>query len=192
MNPHFPSVRHIHRATTLGFAEIEYGCSESLRYSISRNDRLSRYSYTAVVKVDGGIWHLTANTPPDPPEMMLAEARTHGTFSARPYHLGQQHDSSVGLCVLTLYNAFCRTRQWDPATLLSQAYPGWERATDWPEDLWHEIHEAAHWEGLVEPTSWGNPEVRLLGQSLRELGREWLAELIEARALIAGSTHERG
>jgi hypothetical protein len=96
-------------------------------------------------------------------EHVLREAMAQGTFSSRPYRLGQGADSTTAACVDALYRHFCAARKLDPEALYFKAY---QKRIEPGYDMLQTRH-LAEWQGLVYPNQWSDTAVFKL---LHDLG----------------------
>ena len=110
-------------------------------------------------------------------EHVLQEALAQGTFSIRPYRLGQGADSTTAACVDALYHHFCAARALDPEALYSRAYqkriePGYDML---------QTRQLTEWQGLVYPKQWSDQQVLKLLHDLGAINNHGLvAAILEA------------
>jgi hypothetical protein len=110
-------------------------------------------------------------------EHLLRDALTLGTFSSRPYRLGQGADSTTVACIDALYHHFCAARNLDPEALYYRAY---QKRTEPGYDLL-QTRRLAEWQGLVYPNQWDDKEALKLLHDLGAINNHGLvAAILEA------------
>lgn len=102
------------------------------------------------------------------------------TDSARPYKLGQSCDGTIDDCVHALFIKYCLSRGLDPAAIYGEAYgerePGAVKI--YREDI-PVVLEAAEFQGVAYPLSWGPEEFAGLIESLTEINNHSLVQVVE-------------
>jgi hypothetical protein len=143
----------------------------------SRFDLVAQqYQVEVYAKVRGprGIRHLLWWGPDFEQEQLLREALALGTFSVRPYRLGQGTDGTASACIDALYRHFCAARDLDPEALYERAYQ--KRAEPGYDPL--QTRRLAEWQGLVYPALWGDKEVLKLLHDLGTINNHGLVSAI--------------
>ena len=170
--------------STDGYVELAHTRTESLRHTVVYRKHTRDYALYTTSKVMGGVRHLFWPCRYRlSVQELAAKCLQQGTFSQRPYRLGQGLDLSIGICVYALYEHYCAAGELNPSELLERSYPHLERRQGWPPELWADIREWAQWEGILFPSAWTAEDARLLLRSLRLIGRPFLADVLEDRPL---------
>lgn len=117
-------------------------------------------------------------------EQLRRDVPVLGTFSPRPYRIGQGSDGTTGSCILASFYQFCVSASLDPVALYLQAYPGGLEA----DHHLHTTRQIAAWQGVIYPASWGEQEIRRLLRDLSSSNNHRLATLVweEAQPRLAG------
>ena len=146
-----------------------------IAYRFDHTARL--YEVEVFVKVDTpttGIKHLLRWTHVIDEQELVAECLQQGTFSARPYTLGQGGDSTIGACIDALYTHMCESKHLDPQALYVRAYPR-------PSDLEIDspvIRHLAEWQGVIYPNIWDKQEVLHLLDDLASMNNHALVTVL--------------
>jgi len=129
----------------------------------------------------GGIHHATHWYRGERPTLTILRRDVYrgGTWSPRPYEIGQRGDSSTTSCVLALFAQYCTTKGLQPVEVMSRIYPA-ERI--YVDHIFADIREQAMWEGVSWPATWDESCIRSLIESLHDIQHAGLAQLIESMA----------
>lgn len=141
----------------------------------NKNDE---YVYEAFVKVPKGIKHLVFRNKELLDDKSIEDMAMQGSFSRRPFVLGQNCDGSIDYSVLALYHHYCMTKQIDPMDYLIEAY-GKDEKRDF-----NRILAYAKWEGVKYPKEWNTKAICGLLYSLYQINFRSLTEVIELKENI--------
>jgi hypothetical protein len=129
--------------------------------------------FEGFVKCDAGVSHLVHRYGTVALHQAALDALQYGTFSPRPYQLGETCDGSITECVLALFVNFCNATDRAPDALFRAAYPDDRRIP-----VWDEIMSVADWQGVCCPTHWNANAVAGLLQSLHAINYHQLAAVV--------------
>ena len=128
--------------------------------------------FEGFVKCDGGVRHLVHRYDRVTIHKAALDALQYGTFSPRPYQLGQACDGSITECALALFLHWCCATNRCPNNLYRQAY---EREQS---PRWNETIAAAEWQGVAYPAEWNEQSKAGLLASLHEINYHSLASIV--------------
>ena len=138
------------------------------------DSKAQQFQVEITVKVPGGVMFAIWRGEDYDDAVHVTTTRQYGTFSSRPYVLGQGADSTTGACIDTLYRHFCAAKNLDPEALYYTAYgkrtePGFDEKKS---------RTFAEWEGLEYPNSWNDQEILLLLHDLASINNHALVSTL--------------
>ena len=143
--------------------------------------------FEGTVKCNHGVRHLVRRYVKVNLHEAALDTLQHGSFSPRPYQLGQACDGSVNECALALFVHFCAANGHAPDALYHTAYPD-ER----PLPAWREVVSAADWQGVGYPACWNRTALAGLLESLHAINYHQLAAVVADAPRIALPTLPKG
>jgi hypothetical protein len=163
------------------FTEVESRPRDDyMRFGIYRHEPTGKHTYAVTLKIVGGIRDVTGwagDSKPLACQLITAVCR-NGTFSPRPYRLGQPHDSTTHTAVWALYAHYCDNADRNPTDLLRRAYPHQHMERLWTPEIWSDVREWAQWEGTSFPVTWDAANTAHLFRALRLLDEASLVDLL--------------
>jgi hypothetical protein len=106
-----------------------------------------------------------------------------GTFSPRPFQLGQTCDPSAFYCVLSSFENACRALNLRPEHVCAAA----SKTHDPIRVDFRAVREHASWEGIVHEKQWNSTAILRLLSALVAVGAENVATALEARLMLQTS-----
>jgi hypothetical protein len=125
--------------------------------------------FEGFVKCDGGLRHLFHRYETTTIHQATLDALEYGTFSLRPYQLGQACDGSITECALAFFIRWCSDTNRRHDVLYQEAYHR-EQTPDWKE-----ITAVVEWQGVAYPAEWNAESESGLLASLHEINYHGLA-----------------
>ena len=125
------------------------------------------------VKLGGALKYLVRQVDDNDLTKAVSLTLQHGRVAPRPYVLGQACDGSISAPVMALYLDFCTRHGLDAQALYAQAYP---EAGLLEQDA---IIASARWQGVSLPHTWTSACFSGLLESLTEINRSTLPDILE-------------
>jgi hypothetical protein len=154
--------------------------SQDSSVSIVFDPTTGTWKSTVFMRTVKGIWFLESSLGSNLLNLNSAflNALIRGTYSKRPYCLGDPIDTSHDNCVLALFHNLCEGRGLKAQGIAHLAYPdGAQALTD---SDFAEIVTQASWENCWLPDRWDSISVMMLYLALQQAGYSRIRAVLQA------------